>query len=258
MKKVALIIPSINPDRYAGLFADMQKSCTKYSFEMIGIGPVPPPQEVLNLENFKFIKDFGSPARCLQIASLIVEAEYIAWCPDDVKMTEELFDSSIKLFDEFLQEKDGMNLLYSEGENFAGVQHEDKTYWIAHTHPDLRLAGVNSEWRIAPLFMYKKTTFDKYGGLDCRFEHINLNTHDLAFAVQANGGKIVDSPSKVFAVNWNPNPYRPEYVPVFTAYHTNDAPLFRSLYNNANYVNERNISLDNWKQQPTVWKRRFK
>jgi hypothetical protein len=256
--KISLIIPTIHPDRLLELYKNFINSCKKHQCELIAVGPYFPPQEMVGIANFKFIRDFGSPSRCLQIASLIAEGEFITWCPDDVKMGEDALDKCIEYFEANLTENDGMNLTYSEGENFAGTQSEEESYWIAHTHPDLRLAGIKDTWRTAALFLYKTKTFHQMGGLDCQFEHINLNAHDLAFAVQGRHGKIVNSPCKVFAVNWNPNPYREEYIPILSCYHQNDSPRMKHLYSNPNAATDRDIKLDNWKNQPALWPRRFK
>lgn len=256
--KITLIIPSINPETWVSSYEQMFKSCTKYPFEVIGIGPFLPPEALGSVSNFKFIKDFGCPSRCLQIASLLAEGDYISWCPDDAKILEGAYDEAIKYFDENLTENDGMCSRYSEGENFADTQSQDEAYWIARTHPDLQLPGVKEGWRGAAVFIYRRDTWYKFGGLDCRFEHINLNAHDLAFAIQAKGGRIVLSPPKILAVNWNPNPMRPVYLPILTSYHQNDLPLLKHIYASPTAAEDRNIKLDNWRRQPALWPRRFK
>ena len=44
-----------------------------YTWEMILVGPNEPPPELAEKSNFKFFKDFGTPARCGQIATLLAE-----------------------------------------------------------------------------------------------------------------------------------------------------------------------------------------
>jgi hypothetical protein len=240
------------------MFKDMDLSCSKYEFEIIAVGPYEPSRYLLDQrKNLKYIRDFGSPSRCLQIGGLVAEGEFFAWCSDDCRIESSAFDLAIEFFENNLTDKDGMTMLYSEGENFTGVQHEDKSYWIAHTHPDLRFIGVNKDWKIAPVFMYKTKTFYEFGGIDCNFEHVNMNTHDLAFAIQASGGKIVESPTRVYKFNWNPNPYRQEYQPIFLAFIQNDRPRLQALYQNPSAALDRVKNYNNWKEQEPVWKRRF-
>jgi hypothetical protein len=156
-------------------------------------------------------------------------------------------------------EDDGINLLYSEGQNFTGTQHIDLNYWTTAYHSSFKVPGVNQEWKIFGAFMVKLKTWKKFGGLDCRFEHVNMNTHDFSFAIQNNGGRIINSPCRVYMANWSPWPTEESLKgPIQLAWEQNDEQLFKNLYSNPNYINERNIDINNWKNSPSVWPRRFK
>lgn len=253
--KVSLIIPSIRPDNWVNLFNDMNLSLKKYQFEIIFIGPYALPKELQPVHNIKYIKDFGCPSRCLQLASYFAEGEYLAWCSDDCKIIADKFDEAVEYFDRNLSNDDCMNMKYSEGANFTGTQHEWAEYWIARTHTDLCLPGVKEGWKIAPIFMYKREAFYKYGGIDCRFEHINMNTHDLSFYIQEKGAKIVDSPSRVF--QFDHQPHKSDYPPIWTSYMENDRPLLYNLYNDPDAAKNRNVVFENWRNAQTIWKRRF-
>ena len=254
--KLSLVIPSIRPTHWTSLVSDMALACQNNEFEIIFVGPFLPPQELVDKSYVKYIKDFGCPSRCLQIGSMLAEGEYLAWCSDDCRIVPNTFDEAIALFDSKLSERDGMNMLYSEGSGYTGTQHETPEYWVARTHTDLQLEGVADGWKIAPIFMYKTKFFREMGGLDCSFEHVNQNTHDLAFAVQSRGGVIVNSPSRVFKFDWQPE--KPDYPPILAAFILNDRPLFDQKYRKTNAAAARYVPYDNWKAQPAVWKRRFK
>lgn len=256
MIKLSLIIPSISPQRWYHLVNDMKMACQTYDFEVIFVGPKPLPEELLDHTNVKYIKDLGCPARCLQMGTVFAEGEYVSWASDDCWVEINAIDAAIDLFDKTLNDNDGMTMMYSEGENHTGTQHEDPLYWVAHTHADLRLPGVRSDWKIAPVGMYKRATFYKHGGLDCAFETVNFNTHDLAFSIQNAGGKLINSPGRVFQYNWHPDSLRPAYRPVFMAF-IQDQARMRALYSNPNYINERNVALDNWRNQPALWPKRY-
>lgn len=256
MVKFSLVIPSVSPERWYSLAKDLELACQQHSFEIIFVGPKPLTEEMLGYPYAKAIRDFGCPSRCLQMGAVLAEGEYISWASDDCRIENGAIDSAIALFDSSLSDNDGMIMMYSEGENHTGTQHEDPTYWFAHTHPDLRLAGVNSDWRIAPVGMYKRATFYKHGGLDCAFETVNFNTHDLAFSIQNAGGHLISSPGRVFRYNWSPDSSRKAYQPVFMGF-IQDQHRMRVLYSNPNYVNERNITLDNWREQPALWPKRY-
>lgn len=233
----------------------MNQSLKKYDFEIVFIGPYRLPDELQSLHNIKYIKDFGCPSRCLQLGCYFAEGEYLSWCSDDCRILPNKFDEAVEFFNKNLSENDCMNMKYSEGANFTGDQHNQTEYWIARTHTDLRLLGVKEGWKIAPIFMYKREFFIKCGGLDCRFEHVNMNTHDLSFYIQEKGGKIVDSPDRVF--QFDHQPHKSDYPPIFKSYHENDRPLFHNLYNNIDAAKNRSINFDNWRKAQTVWKRRF-
>jgi hypothetical protein len=253
--KLSLIVPSINSDKWININEYMKVACKKYLYEIIGVGPKFPDQSLESIKNFKFLRDFGCPSRAFQLATMIAEGEYIAWCSDDSKIIENSIDECIAFFDNNMTENDAMTLRYSEGENYTGNQHNEELYWIGFTHTDLKQPGVHRDWKIAPLFMIRKSLYYKHGGLDCRFEHINMNTHDLMFAIQKNGGKLYCSPSKVFSVNWSPNNNTSNYQPIFLAYHQNDLPLFKYLYQQEY---NRSVDFENWRLQPSLWSRRYK
>lgn len=234
----------------------MQQSLKKYDFEIIFVGPYSLPNELQPIHNIKYIKDFGCPSRCLQLGAYFSEGDYLSWCSDDCKILPDKFDEAVEYFDKNLSENDCMNMKYSEGANFTGTQHEWLEYWIARTHTDLCLPGVKEKWKIAPIFMYKRSAFYQYGGLDCRFEHINMNTHDLSFYVQESGNKIIDSPDRVF--QFDHQPHRSDYPPILNSYAENDRPLFHHLFRDPDASKKRNVDFDNWRQAQTVWKRRFK
>jgi hypothetical protein len=256
MIKVSIIIPSINPDKWLSFYHQMTKSSKNNSFELIFVGPYTT-EQISGLKNIKFVRDFGSPSRCFQIGSLLAEGEYLAWGSDDYLIEEDAIDLTFSLIEKENIKDDGVNLLYSEGPNFTGTQHLDSSYWVAHTHPDLRLPGVKTNWRILGAFMYRTETWYKFGGLDCGFEHVNMNTHDFGFVIQANGGRLINSPCRVYRANWAPWDNNNK-SPIQLAWEENDKPRFVKLYSDPEYPLKRNININNWKDYPSVWGRRFK
>lgn len=248
MTKLSVIIPGIRTQNWQQIYESVKESLSYHSFEMIAAGPNLPSSFFNDKLNFKYIRDFGHPSRCLQIASILSSGEYLCWLPDDIVLEPGSLGKCI----EFMIGKsslDGMTLRYSEGREFTGSQDKDDSYWIGYTHADQRFPLINKEWKIAPVFLYNRNHFISIGGLDCRFEHINFNTHDFAYRTQALGGKIYLSPTKVFSADWTPND------PVISnAHYENDAPLFAHIYSQRNFI--RNVNIDNWKDQPNYWPRR--
>lgn len=252
--KISIILPSISPEKWEDLYGQIKKSVGQFAFEVICVGPFFPPKQLETLVNFKFITDFGCVSRCLQIGASVAEGEYLTWLPDDSIVIEKALEDTVLLFQQ-KRKIDGITILYSEGSNFSGNQHLDPKYWTCGTHADLRLPSVNNSWQIAPIFMYQSDYFREIGGLDCSFEHVNMNTHDLAFRVQNAGGTIFPSPCRVLAVNWKPWG-EPKGV-IQRAYEENDLPAFRKLYGGEINPLLRNVELGNWRKTESIWSRRF-
>ena len=105
--------------------------------------------------------------------------------------------------------------------------------------------------------MYYLDYYRELGGIDCRFEHVNMNCNDLAFRVQTNGGVIYASPDIVITQTNIPTKNN-DRTPVEDAYHENDYPLFHSIYSQPSGAKNRiKIDYDNWRQASPVWERRF-
>ena len=251
---LSVIIPTITPEKLLAIYDQLISSVgSPYTFELICSGPDIPPEELRRKSNFKFFVDKGSPARCYQLATFFAEGEYIALIPDDCILMKNSFSECLQLVYQNTA-KDGIILRYSEGVGYKGGDNDlIPEYWTARYHGDQQLPGVLPEWKIAPSFMYNLSYFRELGGLDCRFEHVNMNTHDFAFRLQKTGGQMLMSPSKVMACDWNPDFSRSI---LFRAYIENDQPLFSQLY--AQYdPNRIKIDYSNWVQSPSVWPRRY-
>ena len=95
------------------------------------------------------------------------------------------------------------------------------------SHGDLKFRWVKEGWRIAPIFMYDRAFFVGLGGLDCSYEHVNMNTHDLAFQVQQKGGRIFTSPKSIW-FDWQPE--KKDYMPILSSFIVNDRPKFNQQY----------------------------
>jgi len=222
----------------------------KHSWELVMVGPTEPPEFFSDKEHFTFIQDYGSPARCAQIATTVAQGELMMWGSDDGLFTPGSIERCIDLHDT-LPKKDVIGIQYTEGRNYQGApMHPD--YWLAHHHPTLRV--VPPEYMIFIVGMFKLEYFRELGGWDCRFEHLNMNCHDLAFRVQRDGGKIHLSPDLVCNHDWNPN--EGDHIPVQEAYDQNDLELFYQLHS-TDQSQRIKINYDNWESTPKVWKRRF-
>lgn len=251
---ISVVISAVRPARWLDLYKQIVESVGPYTFELICVGPYFPPAELQSLFNFTFTRDFGSPSRCTQIGSILARGRYIAVFPDDCIVDQGTLAECIAYMDN-KDRKDGMTIVYSEGINYGGVQHIQLEYWDAWHHSSLHCPLVKKEWKIAPNFIYRLDYYRELGGLDCRWEHANMNTHDLAFRVQRNGGTIHLSPRRVIRTNWVPWDNNNK-VPTQLAFEENDLPLFQKVYSSAEY-GPIIINYDNWRDSDPIWKRKF-
>jgi hypothetical protein len=248
--KLSVICPSINPDRWPVLIHELKNSVGEYEFEFICVGPSNKDACLDGWLNFKYIQEYSCPSRSFQVAALQAEGEYIAFVPDDIKMDVDGLKKLIDLADT-KPDKDGYTLRYDEG---PGNQSQDDSYWVGRTHDDQRLKGVKDGWRIAPCFMYSRSHFYRMGGLDCSMEHVNLNSHGLAYMTQAEGGKMHPSPTRIFSAGWAPPT---DATILYQAYLNNDKPKFTDIWDKPNASDYYTVSLENWREQPYVWPRRY-
>ena len=104
--------------------------------------------------------------------------------------------------------------------------------------------------------------FRDLGGIDCRFETINYNLHDLSFRAQRDGFTLYfsDVSRPVHRIDWQDGSQRPEGEPIFEATFENDKPLLDSIYATAesSFVRPIRIDYDHWKEIPDYWPRKWK
>lgn len=263
MKKydLSVVIPGIRVKNWKSIYDQLKLSCKKFSYEIIFSSPYELPDELKDKQNIKHILDYGSPSRCLQHSTTVSEAEMVAIMSDDCIIFENSIDSAIEeLKNSNDPYKNIVALRYTEGANFIANPNDFSfKYWIAKTHTDLRLEGIQDNWKLCIMFLMNTDRFKELGGIDCRFEHFNMNLHDLAFRAQRDGSDIIISKNFITAQDWNPN-VNIDNNPTVQAYHFNDKPLFYSIYSTKEAAEKREIKInyDNWKSTEEVWKRRIK
>jgi len=248
MNKLSIILPGYRHQNWRTLYDSAVLACKDLPFEMIIVGPNGDYGNLSEVENFTFIEDYGAPARCAQIAVEHATGDIFCWGADDGVFLEDTLKECYELL-KTKTNKDGIIIRYREGGNFP-----DNSYWVAHTHADLRLGGIHPSYKIAPVGMFNLEYFMSIGGWDCRFEHLNLSNHDLAFRIQLDGGVLYESPTEVFSCVWSAP--EADWAPVGKAYHEVDKPLLTGLYSTPN-PNRIKIEWENWHSSPDRWTKRF-
>lgn len=253
---ISICVPSIRPEKWLGLYQSICRSIGSFSFEIIFVGPCEPPSEVSNLSNLKFISDYGNPTRCTQIGAIHSLGRLFTWVSDDGLYLDHTLSDCIT---QFLQqdEKDEMSIMYGEGNGFhlkPYFGNHPPAYWNAWYH-DMKNTSIPSHYKLAMLGLLHLNYFIELGGFDCRYEHINFSTHDLAFRIQNNGGNINLSPCHAIAFDCPPENERLDYKAVRDAYILNDFPIFKRENMNKFDHGRVYIDFDNWKSAPDRWRR---
>jgi hypothetical protein len=250
---LSICLPAHRTYLWQTLYESVQKAVGNvYSWELVMVGPNEPPPFFSNKSNFKFYKDYGSPARCFQISITLAEGDLITWASDDGYYLDDSLSSCIKQC-EGLEQKDILIVRHVEGINHAGKE-PPKDFWRAWHHPTLRLAGVPEDFFIVLNGMMRLNYLRDLGGVDCIYENYNMNLHDLAFRAQRAGSKIYFSDVTALNCDWNPN--TGDHIPVAEAHNKHDYPLFAKLMSQ-DQSGRMNIDLFNWTKSPKVWIRRF-
>ena len=178
-------------------------------------------------------------------------------CVDDAIFLPDAIDHAVKFLRENGNRKDVVNMRYREGAMYSG-QTLPMGFWSAHFHDELRLAGIPREYKISLHHFMRMDYFKELGGWDCQYEYINHPLHDLMFRVQADGGRLYDSPTDATTCNHYVNK-TVDHAPIFDAQTYSDKPKFDAIYAQpGNPAASRiHIDLNNWQQTPPIWKRRF-
>jgi hypothetical protein len=250
---LSIIVPAIRQEHWIKLYHQTAQACKRYTFEFIIAGPYQPPADLHQLPNVKYVKDLGTPSRSFHVGTLIAEGKFLTWLSDDAYVYEDSIDLALDLLMSKNPEKDIVTMRYSEGPNHSGQAPPD-AYWTAAYHADLNLPGIERHWKICCVMMLSSEFYRCMGGLDCSFEHINMNVHDLAFRAQRFGSQIHLSPTLIMNCDFDTG-RTPENSAVISAYYNNDGPKFKEMYL---APNKRPLQIDpeSWRNTEVVWSRR--
>jgi len=256
MYDVSILIPAIRTHLWEKMYDSIKLSCKNNSFELILVSPFELPLELKQYNNIKLIKDYGCPTRAAQVGSIHCEGKLLYHCVDDAVFFPNAIDEAIQFYYNNCAYKDAVNMRYREGCDYAGDEMSPE-YWRAHTHGDLRLRGIEPHWKISLHHLINLEYFREIGGWDCQFEYLNHALHDIMFRIQADGGKVFDSPTEVTNCDWMPEKTG-DHGPIHDAQLLHDAPLFHNMYNQQFAARNRiKIDIDNWKKAAKIWTRRF-
>jgi hypothetical protein len=257
--EVSLILPSIRTERLPKLYESILTS-TKRNFELVICGPNALPEELRDLRNVKYIKDYGSPVRASNIAAGACEGDVYTWLADDCLFFENSLDECLDRFYAMGDAKNNVLVAkYFEGQEGSSERETlqpDSYFKIVNTPAGT--AHIPADWWLFNIAFMRADFFNSLGGWDCEYEGTWASHADMAIRAQYLGANVQMAEVPLFVCDHMPGGSG-DHMPIFICQHQHDEPLLQSKYSDPNWtINVRpKLKLDNWKKAPTVWERRF-
>ena len=248
-------MPGIRPSNWDAVYASISSS-TKRTFELIIVSPYPLTPKLQEVKNVKYVKDFGSPVRSSNIAALLAEGELITWTADDAMFIPDALDKNIDLLLSMGDSIDNVVVAkYYEGVDGTEKPLQPDEYFKINGSTWTSSKYIPNDWWIFNVAIMHTLWFETLGGWDATsFEATALSHTDMAVRAQAAGAIVKMSDVPLL----NCNHGQSDHGPVENAQNTNDFPKFKGRYTDPGWVmRERFIDINNWKEAPAVWSKRF-
>lgn len=267
--KISMILPSVRTNRLQR-FVD---SIDYDDYELIVVSPYPLPKELVNNRKIVYVRDFGSPVRCSQIALTLATGDLVVHCADD----STLYPLALETLAQLLQQNELDVILskYTEGGKVTppntiqqemirkGAPLSSFTECGAFIQPDAYFTygacypnrQIGASVYVFNVCMCRRAVMEELGGWDCKFEAGPLAHADFGIRCYAARKYNVQFTPLLFAhCDPSDEPDNGDHTPIERAQSGQD-----SLYYHNKYVAgvQSNIPLDNWKNSPPVWKERF-
>lgn len=266
--KLSIFLAGFRNQNWIKLSESIPNVTTLTDYELVFVGPYPPPPELAEKDNVVFVQDWGCPSRCYQLGLLHSQGEYVIWAADDG-----IFSPGLAIDQAFAampnHRKGLVSFSFTEGSTKElrifgpGAPKKLKRAvdkikrastdmnMILGENPALAMCGP-AHYKIVMNALIRNDYFKEIGGWDCRFEHIGVGSNDLAVRLQNDGAEVVMGGRFMdLSQEW----YSPDHLPIEEAHAKNDMNLLSSIYSNIDNPRTK-INFDNWKLAPEVWARR--
>lgn len=248
---LSVLMPAIRPEKWVNLYRSVINS-TKRKFELILVSPYKLPKELENRPNIKYVKDFGSPNRCFNIALTLAEGEYCTWGADDGLYQPGVLDKAIDILESTSDEKTIVSMATIEA-----ARHYSEEFCFINKHNEISSPYIPDHYRLLALGMMKTKYFKKLGGVNCMFETHAIGHIDLSIRSQNDGAKFIFLKDIVMRLTHMPGTSG-DHAPMHYAQIDHDEVLYRKLYRDSTYKPVNHLDIWDWKKSPTIWNRRFK
>jgi len=255
MYDLSVCLAAIRKENWARLYNSVVKSAGEYSFEMIFCGPhdeLPP--ELQGLENVSCVQDYGAPTRAQQISMINAKGRYITWTADDGWFLPDGLSACIKALDDNPKEKKCVVTQYIEGGS-DGLGDPRSGMYFMNFHEPVRSHFYPNNFLIFNSVVLPTQYFKDLGGFDCRFEACPMAFVDFGARAQLDG---IDTAlaDVIFECTQFPGTSG-DHAPIHHAQLDHDQPLYGKIWRESGRPNRIKIDINNWKESPEVWTRRF-
>lgn len=248
MIDISILVPSVRVQNLPHVYKTIEENIGDYTFEMVVVSPFNIPDMP---KNVKYLRDYGSPNRAMQLAGIISEGYLLMNCADDATFV------SGGLKDVIDQYYDNENTKYNY---MVAVQytedHRERMpgYWVTHTHDDLRLPTVPNV-QFSAVHLCQRDFWRGLGGYDCQYDNPNFSTIEFMLRAMRDPFTKVELSNKVvYDVHWTQGASEEIRKPVHYSTLEHDIPLFKAQMSKPRPFE---IDLQNWQSADRVWKRRF-
>jgi hypothetical protein len=254
MIDLSILLPSIRWHQVATLLDSINHAFAG-SWELIIVGPFDPKAYNLYDEHIKFVQDYGSPTRCTNIALEQASGKLVTWMADDGIYLKDGLNLAITHLLSFpVNIKNVVTCKYYEG--VVNNEQAGDDYWRINNAIGTRTTYVPWSYLVFNLPIMYTEYLKELGGFDCRFEASNGGHIDLAVRAQRDGA-IVHLYYEPIAHFQHMKDTSGDHAPIHHAHLDHDEPLYRTIYNDPKCINRTKIDLNNWKNSPARWHRRF-
>lgn len=225
---------------------------SKYTFELIFCGPHENlPSELQGLENVRLIQDFGCPTRAQQIACIDAKGRYLAWTADDGWFLPGKLEECLNILENNASERKCLVTHYSEGGNAQGL-----SSYSLNFHEPARSPYFPDNYLVFNSVILQTEHYKDIGGLDAQFEVLPMAFCDYGVRTHRDGIDVILHQDVIFECTHFPG-RTGDHAPIHDAQTGHDMQVYRNIYNNPNCIGRIKIDLENWKNAPARWVRRF-
>lgn len=255
---LSILLPSIRWYNLQALLDSIEKSYSG-TFELIVVGPNNPADCGINDPRVKFVKDFGSPSRCENIALEQAVGKLTTWAADDGIFLPNGLNLAVAYLlylgsETTNPEKTIVTCKYFEGPVNPAMAEE--AYYMINNAGSTRAAFIPNSYYVLNLPIMYTNYLKSLGGLDSMFETTAMAHIDLAVRAQRDGAIVHLYTEPIFSCSHMPD-VSGDHAPIHHSQIGHDEPLFRKLYSSPECVNRIKVDSDNWKAAPAKWARRF-